>query len=190
MLRPDSQRSRSDLERNLCKSDEVVSTRLSFVCPFADLAVLGALGGALAAQVRPGDVVLLIGDLGAGKTTFTKFVAAALGVDHEVTSPTFTIAHGYDTASTNAPILMHLDAYRLGGVDDLEAVGLYEALDDGAVALIEWGDIVASGFDDTLTIQFDHVDESTRSVALSCDDHGTWVSRITTLALAIGAQTC
>ncbi len=126
----------------------------------------------------PGDVVLLVGDLGAGKTTFTKAAAVALGVDEVVTSPTFTIAHTYETRAGSAiRSLMHLDAYRLRGADDLDAVGLFDALDDGAVALIEWGDIVAAAFDDALVIELGIVDDDTRSIEVSWTTDGHWRSR-------------
>jgi tRNA threonylcarbamoyladenosine biosynthesis protein TsaE len=174
----------------VCKSDEVVSSAPQFLRPSADEAALRTLAVALANVVRRGDVVLLVGDLGAGKTTFSKAFAAALGVAHEVTSPTFTIAHGYETSTASVPILMHLDAYRLRGADDLEAVGLFEALDDGAAAVIEWGDVVSTAFPDALTITLGHVDEATRSVALTCSAPGAWASRVAGLANSIEASPC
>ena len=122
-----------------------MSAANEFLLPPADLDALARFGSRIGDLLTPSDVVLLVGDLGAGKTTLTKYVAAALGVVHEVTSPTFTIAHSYDCAPGSAiKQLMHLDAYRLRGADDLEDVGLFDALDDGAAAIIEWGDVVAS----------------------------------------------
>lgn len=98
----------------------------------------------LAVELRPGDVVLLVGDLGAGKTTLVQGLARALGSDDEVVSPTFTIMrHLAVRRPAGGPgVLLHLDAYRLRGPDDLEELGLFELLDDGAVAVIEWGDVV------------------------------------------------
>jgi tRNA threonylcarbamoyladenosine biosynthesis protein TsaE len=98
----------------------------------------------LAGELRPGDVVLLVGDLGAGKTTLVQGLARALGSDDEVVSPTFTIMRhlGVRWASGVPGTLLHLDAYRLGGPGDLDELGLFELLDDGAAAVIEWGDVV------------------------------------------------
>lgn len=153
--------------------------------------MIDRLAAELATRLRPGDVALLVGDLGAGKTTFTKVLAGHLGVDHEVTSPTFTIAHGYSTGRGAAvPVLMHLDAYRLRGADDLEAVGLFEALDDGAAAIIEWGDIVERAIDDPLAISLAFVDETHRSVTLSCAPDSAWTARLAELGDAIGALPC
>jgi tRNA threonylcarbamoyladenosine biosynthesis protein TsaE len=96
------------------------------------------LGHALAELARPTDVVLLSGDLGAGKTTFCQGFGRGLGIDEQITSPTFTLVREY----TGRLDLYHLDVYRLepGEVFDL---GLNEVIDDDSVTLIEWGDRVA-----------------------------------------------
>jgi tRNA threonylcarbamoyladenosine biosynthesis protein TsaE len=104
----------------------------------------------LAQLLLPGDVVLLIGDLGAGKTAFTKALARSLAIDEPITSPTFTIMRNYEGTIPNRsqPVtLAHLDAYRLEHADAIEDLGLFELLDRGAVAVIEWGDLVAEAFD-------------------------------------------
>ncbi len=96
------------------------------------------LAAALADVCRSGDLILLVGDLGAGKTTFTQGFAAALGVTVPVTSPTFTLAHRYDGRIR----LHHLDVYRLEHLSEVYDLDLPELLDDGAVTLIEWGDAI------------------------------------------------
>jgi tRNA threonylcarbamoyladenosine biosynthesis protein TsaE len=97
------------------------------------------LGRALAELVRPGDIILLAGDLGAGKTALTQGLGAAMGVLETITSPTFTIASSYEGRIR----LHHLDVYRLEHLQEAIDLGLAELVDDGAVAVIEWGDAVA-----------------------------------------------
>jgi tRNA threonylcarbamoyladenosine biosynthesis protein TsaE len=104
----------------------------------------------LAQLLAPGDVVLLLGDLGAGKTAFTKALARSLSINEPITSPTFTIMRTYKGTlprETQQVTLAHLDAYRLEHADAIEDLGLFELLDRGAVAVIEWGDLVAEAFD-------------------------------------------
>lgn len=95
------------------------------------------LGRALAASLGPGDVVLLEGGLGAGKTTLVRAVVHALGwpEDEPVTSPTFAVVQDFDTD----PPAVHADLYRLAHSDELLQLGLTEMLDAGAVGLVEWG---------------------------------------------------
>ena len=101
----------------------------------------------LAAELRPGDVVCLEGDLGAGKTTFTQGLAAALGVPGRVTSPTFCIVQEHRRQSNNRTIeqtnnspdlLVHMDLYRLHGEDDVIAIGWEDYLAEGAILVVEW----------------------------------------------------
>ncbi len=106
------------------------------------VAATRALGRSLAAVLRGGDLVLLVGDLGAGKTAFTQGLAAGLGVTEPVTSPTFTLVQSYPTA--RGPVLHHLDVYRLDHLGELDDLAVAELLDDDAVTVVEWGDVVAS----------------------------------------------
>ncbi len=105
-----------------------------------------ALGTALAAVLRPGDVVLLAGDLGAGKTTLTQGMAAGLGVTDPVTSPTFTLVRSHRVDAAAGPgvrTLLHADLYRLDRVAEVVDLGLDELVEEGAVAVVEWGDVAA-----------------------------------------------
>lgn len=95
-----------------------------------------ALGRQLAAEWPPQALVLLIGNLGAGKTTLTKGIVEGRGIADPVTSPTFTIVHEYG----NPPRVFHIDLYRLDEADEVAALGLDELLDRNALTLIEWGE--------------------------------------------------
>ena len=96
------------------------------------------VGAAIARVAMAGDTVLLAGDLGAGKTTFTQGFGGALGVEDRVTSPTFTLVHQYHGGSLP---LVHVDVYRVEKLQEVVDLALPELLDDGAVVLIEWGDV-------------------------------------------------
>lgn len=97
-----------------------------------------ALGEEIAKMLAPGAVVLLIGELGAGKTTLAKGIAKGLGAaaPDDVSSPTFTLVHEY--GGDGRPKVYHIDLYRLDRVEQVEALGLDEIFDSGAVVLLEW----------------------------------------------------
>ncbi|WP_307815734.1 tRNA (adenosine(37)-N6)-threonylcarbamoyltransferase complex ATPase subunit type 1 TsaE [Myceligenerans indicum] len=101
-----------------------------------------ALGATLAELLRAGDLVILTGDLGAGKTTLTQGLGRALGVRGQVASPTFIIAREHPPLprqdGTRGPALVHVDAYRLGGLGELDALDLDSSLDE-SVTVVEWG---------------------------------------------------
>jgi tRNA threonylcarbamoyladenosine biosynthesis protein TsaE len=114
-------------------------------------------GAALGGLARPGDVVLLSGDLGAGKTQLVKGLADALGVSEPVTSPTFNIMLVHEGRIP----LYHIDLYRLDRADQLEDIDYFGALDAGGVAVVEWGGRFVEAapgdrLDITLHIQGDH----------------------------------
>ncbi len=96
-----------------------------------------AVAAELARRLRPGDIVLVSGDLGAGKTTFVRGACRALGVTGAVTSPSFTIARRYDGA---VPV-SHLDLYRLGALDDEDPALLADELGPDRVAFVEWPEV-------------------------------------------------
>ena len=97
------------------------------------------LAAAVGMLARPGDLVVLAGDLGAGKTAFVQGFGRGLGVTEPITSPTFTLAQQYD----GRLVVHHLDVYRLEQFSEVAELGLSELLDDGGVTLIEWGDAIA-----------------------------------------------
>jgi tRNA threonylcarbamoyladenosine biosynthesis protein TsaE len=113
-----------------------------------DTKLLAATLGELA---RPGDLILLAGDLGAGKTAFAQGFGEALGVDERITSPTFTLASQYH----GRLVLNHLDVYRLEQLAEVADLGLAELLEDGGVTLIEWGDVIVPALPaDYLEVRF------------------------------------
>lgn len=108
----------------------------------ADREATRRLARALAAELRAGDLVVLTGELGAGKTTFTRALGQALGVRGSVISPTFVLARIHpndpDGPRPGGPDLVHVDAYRLGSVEEVDDLDL-EATQDRAVTVVEWG---------------------------------------------------
>lgn len=112
-----------------------------------DAEAMRGLGRSLAGQLARGDLIVLSGELGAGKTTFTQGLGAGLGVRGAVTSPTFVIARVHPS-TVGGPDLVHVDAYRLGGLDELDDLDLDTALDD-AVTVVEWGEGLAEGLSES-----------------------------------------
>ena len=106
-----------------------------------DLAATARVAADLAARLSPGTCITLEGDLGAGKTTFVRALVAALGGNaRDVSSPTYVLLHVYQTPRA---IVYHLDAYRVGGADDLDAIGFAELLDQRGIVIVEWASRVA-----------------------------------------------
>jgi tRNA threonylcarbamoyladenosine biosynthesis protein TsaE len=141
------------------------------------VATTHAIAGVIAGLVRPRDIIVLAGDMGAGKTAFTVGFTRALGVseDDQVSSPTFTLVHSYN--SGRIPVL-HADLYRLNSMAEVADLGVREQVDLGAVALVEWGDVAADVIGDSLTIELSHDenDDDARDIVISVDGHG-WDSR-------------
>jgi tRNA threonylcarbamoyladenosine biosynthesis protein TsaE len=141
-----------------------------------------AVGAALAADAVAGDVLLLCGDLGAGKTAFTQGYGSGLGVRDVITSPTFTLASRYDGRLE----LNHLDVYRLENLEDLVEVGLYDLLDGERVVVIEWGDVIAPALPaDFLKLSFVFGDDDDDRV-ITVDAVGQrWAARFRALTGAL-----
>ena len=124
------------------------------LCATSDDTVVA--GETLAPVLRTGDIVLLSGTLGAGKTTFVKGVAKGLGVKERITSPTFTMVRQHACANDQGiTTLHHCDVYRVESLDEVVDLALGELVEESAVALVEWGDLAASVFGrDVFTIDF------------------------------------
>lgn len=107
----------------------------------------------IAAQVRPRDMIILAGEMGTGKTTFTQSLGRALGVTDLITSPTFNLLHNYRSGRI---ALHHADLYRLERTAELEDLGLDGLQDLGGVIVVEWGEIVGDELGDALVLRFEH----------------------------------
>lgn len=144
--------------------------------PAQTLAHTKVIADDLAAVLRPGDIVKLIGEMGAGKTTFVRMLAQAFGIkENAVSSPTFVIMNLY-LRPDNHPPLAHMDCYRLGDESELDALGWDQIIDSGSIILIEWPDRIANALPkDCLTISIDHIDETTRH--FNFDIPNTWLDR-------------
>ena len=153
----------------------------------------------VARTCAPGDVVLLIGDLGAGKTVFAQGFAAALGVEGPVTSPTFTLVRHYRCAGTGAgtaaegiETLIHADLYRTGSLGEVVELALAELVEERAVALIEWGDMAAPAFgEDALDVTLELPDtagtDPDERRTITIDGRGSWSRRAGDVARALAA---
>ena len=124
-----------------------------------------AVGRKIAAKLLPGDIIAYSGDLGAGKTAFTRGLAAGLGVTEQVTSPTYTIVNEY--LSDRLP-LFHFDMYRLGSADELFDIGWEDYLARGGICAVEWSENVEEALTGALriTITKDSADETVRTITI------------------------
>jgi len=124
-----------------------------------------ALGRRLGRAARPGDVLALTGDLGAGKTVLTKGIAAGLDIDpDDVTSPTFVLMKQHHGRLA----LFHFDAYRLGSAGEILDIGAEETFDAGGVSVVEWADRVAGALpSDRVDILLEVAAETTRRITLA-----------------------
>ena len=122
-----------------------------------------AIGEKLAKQLPPGSVIAYTGDLGAGKTAFTRGLARGLGAKDMVTSPTYTIVNEY--LSGRLP-LFHFDMYRLGSADDLFDIGWDDYLDRGGVCAVEWSENVDEAMEDAIVITIEKLGEDSRRITI------------------------
>lgn len=128
-------------------------------------------GYALGTLVRPGDVICLSGNLGAGKTALTRGIGAGWGAVERVTSPTFTLVHEHSRAQ-NGGVLFHVDCYRLAGPADADTIGLDDMLYGDGVVVIEWPERVAAALpEQRLWIRINMVGDSVRDFV--CEAVGT-----------------
>ena len=122
-----------------------------------------ALGQRLAEQLKPGDVVAYFGDLGAGKTAFTRGLARGLDVREPVTSPTYTIVNEYLSGSMP---LFHFDMYRLGSAEELFDIGWEDYLSRGGVCAVEWSENVADAVEDAVRVSIRRTGDRDREIII------------------------
>ena len=123
-----------------------------------------ALGQKLASRLAPGDVIAYFGDLGAGKTAFTRGLAQGLGITDPVTSPTYTIVNEY--LSGRIP-LFHFDMYRLSSSDELFDIGWEDYLSRGGVCAVEWSEKVEDAFfGDEIVLRIEKLGDSVRKITI------------------------
>jgi len=140
----------------------------------ASLDDTAALARALAVVLRPGDVVLLDGELGAGKTTLVRALVCALGGDERlVSSPTFVVVNEYPLPAGPGGVplaLVHADAYRLSGPDDLDALGWDRLVGPGSITLVEWGSRIAGGAGDAARILLETTGQTSRRATIEAPE--------------------
>jgi tRNA threonylcarbamoyladenosine biosynthesis protein TsaE len=159
----------------------------------ASVADTKAVAAALASVCGTGDILLLIGDLGAGKTAFAQGFAAALGVTGPVTSPTFTLVRQYACAE-EAPVdtFIHADVYRTASLPEVVDLALSELVEERAIALIEWGDMAAAAVGDdvlevTLTRPEGLLDDTSSQRRITIVGQGSWTARSDEVAQAVAS---
>ena len=142
------------------------------------------VAAAIAQLSRTSDIIVLAGEMGAGKTAFAQGFGAALGVDEPITSPTFTLVHTYDTGRVT---LHHADLYRLDKMSEVSDLALHEMVDEDGVMLVEWGDVASELLGDHLEVFLRHNPEhgdDERSVVVH--SVGTqWASRLDRLKTSL-----
>ena len=147
-----------------------------------------AIAAAVARLVRAGDIVILAGDMGAGKTAFAQGFGAALGVTDHITSPTYNLVHSHPAGKLT---LHHADLYRLSTQHEVADLALAELAEADGIVLIEWGDVVAGSFGDHLLVQLtadDEVDDA-RDVQVTGVGR-SWAVRWTHLADDLARFAC
>ena len=153
------------------------------------------IAGAVARLARAGDLVVLAGEMGSGKTWFTKGFAASLGITDRVTSPTFTLVHSY---SGGRLPLHHVDVYRLDRMSEVADLALADLLEEsgtgkGGVVLVEWGDVVAAMFGQDyleVCLEVDDEDpENARALVVRPVGPG-WATRWDALSKALSEWSC
>lgn len=168
----------------------------------SSLAETHAVAAAIAGLARAGDLIVLSGDMGAGKTAFAKGFGAALGVSDPITSPTYTLVHTYELPRTApASALHHADLYRLDRTAEVADLALVDLAEDGGIVLVEWGDVAEALLGDHVSIHLDVDDEDDDDDGLAVNVDGarlveisatgpSWAGRWSRMVAALEEFSC
>jgi tRNA threonylcarbamoyladenosine biosynthesis protein TsaE len=146
-----------------------------------------AIAASLAGLARRGDLVVLAGEMGTGKTAFAKGFGQAIGVTEPITSPTFTLVHSYPAGRMT---LHHADIYRLTTLHEVADLAFAELLESDGIVLVEWGDVVAGSLGDHMLVrlEFDDADDA-RHIVISAAGR-SWAARWAEIERRLAAFTC
>ena len=139
------------------------------------LATTSAIAACLAGLARRGDLIVLAGEMGTGKTAFAKGFGRAIGVTEPITSPTYTLIHSYPAGKVT---LHHADIYRLTTHHEVADLALSELLESDGIVLVEWGDVVGGSLGDHVVVRldFDEADTDARDITVSAAGR-SWAAR-------------
>lgn len=147
-----------------------------------------AIAASLAGLAKRGDLIVLAGDMGVGKTAFAKGFGRAIGVEEPITSPTYTLVHSYPAGRVT---LHHADIYRLTTHHEVADLALPELLESDGIVMIEWGDVVAGTLGDHVLVRMEFVDadEDARSIIISATGR-SWAVRWDEIERRMAAFQC
>lgn len=152
------------------------------------LATTSAIAASVAGLARRGDLIVLAGEMGAGKTAFVKGFGQAIGVSEPITSPTYTLIHSYPAGRVT---LHHADIYRLTTHHEVADLALSELLESDGIVMVEWGDVVAGSLGDHVLVrlEFDEADTDARKIAISAAGRA-WAARWDEMERRLAGFTC
>ncbi len=147
-----------------------------------------AIAASLAGLARRGDLIVLAGEMGVGKTAFVKGFGRAIGVNEPITSPTYTLVHSYPAGRVT---LHHADIYRLSTHHEVADLAFAELLESDGIVIVEWGDVVAGTLGEHLfvRIEFDEADEDARDIVVTATGR-SWAVRWDEIERRLAAFAC
>jgi tRNA threonylcarbamoyladenosine biosynthesis protein TsaE len=152
------------------------------------VAATSAIAASLAGLARRGDLIVLAGEMGAGKTAFAKGFGEAIGVSEPITSPTYTLVHSYPAGRVT---LHHADIYRLTSLHEVADLAFSELLESDGIVIVEWGDVVAGSLGDHVLVrlQFDEEDDDAREIVITAAGR-SWAARWAEIERRLAAFAC